>query len=132
MRLPVKRAIGLSAATVTATAGLALAAGSADAATTGQAGAVTAASGPTMHTMTRGVSGCFAYSYNPGITTTTVYWHNRCKTTHNIKIWVSASRDWCFVVKGHKKGHAAVPTPKPPIVPFPESVTGVKQVKKCS
>src|SRR4051812_27146170 len=110
MSLPVRRAIGLSAATVAVTAGLALAAGSAGAATTDRAGAATAASDTTVLAMTRGVNGCFAYSYSPGITTTTVYWHNRCKTTHRIKIWVSASRDWCFVVKGHKKGHAAVPT----------------------
>jgi hypothetical protein len=35
---------------------------------------------------TRGVSGCFAYSYSPGWMTTTVYFHNRCTTRHKLDI----------------------------------------------
>jgi hypothetical protein len=36
--------------------------------------------------MKRGVSGCFAYSYSPGNISTTVYYHNRCKTGHYLEI----------------------------------------------
>ncbi|MET9078434.1 hypothetical protein ABZX95_41340 [Streptomyces sp. NPDC004232] len=35
---------------------------------------------------TRGVSGCFAYSYSPGDATTTVYYHNRCNYEENLMI----------------------------------------------
>ncbi|GHD94298.1 hypothetical protein [Streptomyces naganishii] len=44
--------------------------------------AATASSG-----LTKGRSGCFNYSYGDGISTTTVYFHNICKTEATINIW---------------------------------------------
>ncbi len=44
--------------------------------------AATASSG-----LTKGTIGCFNYSYGDGISTTTVYFHNTCKTTATINIW---------------------------------------------
>lgn len=32
------------------------------------------------------MSGCFSYSYEPGITTTTVYYHNRCDVGREVTI----------------------------------------------
>ncbi|WP_035851167.1 hypothetical protein [Kitasatospora azatica] len=34
----------------------------------------------------RGVTGCFAWSWDPGFAWTTVYWHNRCDTAHVLRI----------------------------------------------
>ncbi|CAM5558751.1 hypothetical protein BOQ63_006780 (plasmid) [Streptomyces viridifaciens] len=36
--------------------------------------------------MHRGVDGCIAWSYDPGVWSTTVYLHNRCDTTRLAKI----------------------------------------------
>ncbi|WP_280262379.1 hypothetical protein [Nocardia wallacei] len=41
---------------------------------------------PATASAAEGVSGCFSYSYEPGITTTTVYYHNRCDVGREITI----------------------------------------------
>ncbi|WP_030237458.1 hypothetical protein [Streptomyces sp. NRRL S-350] len=70
-------------------------------------GTSTTAEAASTRTMTRGVDGCFAYSYEPGFATTTVYFHNRCDEPRYIKIawkWVGlkASR---IRVDGDGKGN---------------------------
>ncbi|WP_329248232.1 hypothetical protein OG417_00885 [Actinoallomurus sp. NBC_01490] len=63
----------------------------------------------------RGVSGCFAWSYGKGVTITsrTVYWHNRCSTTHRLKISYvhrGSIAEHTTNVKGHAKGHKKLDT----------------------
>ncbi|MFC5834110.1 hypothetical protein [Nonomuraea insulae] len=56
----------------------------------------------------RGVAGCFAWSYGDGNSSVTVYWHNRCKTKHKLKIKYSLSwttKNYTAVVGGNGKGH---------------------------
>ncbi|SEG93244.1 hypothetical protein SAMN05444920_10872 [Nonomuraea solani] len=56
----------------------------------------------------RGVAGCFAWSWGDGNTSVTVYWSNRCKTTHKLKIKYSlgwTTKNYTAVVGGKDKGH---------------------------
>ncbi|MBO2457154.1 hypothetical protein [Actinomadura violacea] len=63
---------------------------------------------PASASVHRGVAGCFAWSWGDGNTSVTVYWHNRCKTTHKLKIKYSLSwtyKTYSTNVKANAKGH---------------------------
>ncbi|MBO1334703.1 hypothetical protein [Streptomyces sp. VRA16 Mangrove soil] len=67
-------------------------------------GVVPADAADTVH---RGRTGCFSWSWKDGgVLTTTVYYRNRCTTTHTLRIhWSSeASGDEDIKVKGGAKG----------------------------
>lgn len=68
---------------------------------------------PASASVHRGVSGCFAWSWGDGNTSVTTYWHNRCTTTHKLKIKYSLSwttKTYTAVVKGNAKGHKKLQT----------------------
>lgn len=60
-----------------------------------------------MYTMHRGKSGCFTWSYDDsGWNSSTVYYHNTCKTRHWIQIGFTRQiSDAYFPVKAGEKGH---------------------------
>ncbi|MFD7602360.1 hypothetical protein ACFWAN_17815 [Streptomyces mirabilis] len=64
------------------------------------------ANAATMSAETRGGDGCFAYSYEPGWATTTVYYHNRCDHKEIIYLHWFLTNDQITVdagAKGHKE-----------------------------
>jgi hypothetical protein len=63
---------------------------------------------PASASVHRGVAGCFAWSWGDGNTSVTVYWHNRCKTAHKLKIKYSLGwtyKTYSANVKANGKGH---------------------------
>ncbi|GAA3173932.1 MULTISPECIES: hypothetical protein [Streptomyces] len=84
-------ALGAAAAAV-----IALGAGPADAAS---------ASVPSIQKMHRGTSHCFRYSWADGTVTTTVYWHNTCKSSHFLRIRFGGDGR-CFQTPGRSKRQA--------------------------
>ena len=87
----------------------------------------------TVHTMERGVSGCFAWSYSYSLFgyAANVYYHNRCKTTHYLKLDLRQRKDKCLKVKGHKKSKVYV-EPVPIVTPSTQpTIRSINQVKHC-
>lgn len=63
---------------------------------------------PASASVHRGVAGCFAWSWGDGNTSVTVYWHNRCRTRHLLKIKYSlgwTDRNYTAKVSANGKGH---------------------------
>ncbi|WP_433188788.1 hypothetical protein [Actinoallomurus sp. CA-150999] len=91
-----------------------------------------AAASGTVHTMERGVSGCIAWSYSYGYAySANVYYHNRCKAAHYLKLDLRGRRDKCFKVAGHKKSKVYV-APVPIVLPSTQpTIRSVKQVTHC-
>ncbi|MEU3711878.1 hypothetical protein [Streptomyces catenulae] len=66
--------------------------------------------GPTIQRTHRGSTGCFNWSWADGTVTTTVYWHNTCKTSHFLRVRFGDTGH-CFQTAGHKKAHATFGAP---------------------